>query len=328
MSQTRRRQFLIATGALIAGQVAIAQPVGRAVRLGLLDLAPEELTAAQWEIFRDRLHELGYVEQKNLVIEKRFAGGAPERLPTLAAELVGLKPDLIVASGTPETLALMKVTKSIPIVFTTTGDAVATGMVASLARPGGNVTGQSSMYSVISAKWIQLLVELVPTAKRIAFLGVTSNQAIQANFRSMQATARPLGITVELLEASSPDAINSTFGTMAAQKFDGFMVAAVGQLLAGRQQIVEHAARQRLPGIYAREEFVEAGGLLSFGISVVDRLRRAAEHADRIIQGAKPGEMPVEQPTKFELVVNLKTARALGLKMPQSLLLRADRVIE
>jgi putative ABC transport system substrate-binding protein len=328
MSQTPRRQFLVAAGALIASQVAIAQPFGRAVRLGLLDLAGEDLMVAQWGIFRDRLRELGYVEYRNLVIERRSAGGAPERLPALAAELVGLEPDLIVASGTPETLALMKVTKRIPIVFTTTGDAVATGMVASLARPGGNVTGQSSMYSVISAKWIQLLVELVPAAKRIAFLGPTSNQAIQANFRSMQATARSLGITVQLLDASSPEAIASAFETMAAQKFDGFMVAAVGQLLASRQQIVELAARHRLPAIYAREEFVEAGGLLSFGISVVERFRGAAEVVDRILRGAKPAEMPVEQPTKFELVINLKTARALGLKIPQSILLRADRVIE
>lgn len=306
----------------------LAQSAHRAVRIGLLDIAREDSTVELWQIFRGRLRELGYVEGKNLVIEARFAQGASERLPALAAQLVGLKPDLIVAYGTPETLAVMKATSIIPIIFTETGDAVATGMVANLARPGGNVTGQSSMYTVISAKWIEMLVELVPGAKQIAFLGLMNNQSIRANFRLMQEAAKPLGVAVRLLEAGSPGAIESAFEVMAAEKFDGFMVAAAAQLLANQQQIVALAARNRLPAIYARDEFIAAGGLLSLGIDRVHKYRRAAEYVDRILQGAKPADLPVEQPTQFELVVNLKTAHALGLRIPPSILLRADRVIQ
>jgi len=306
----------------------LAQSARRAVRIGLLDIAREDSTVELWQIFRGRLRELGYVEGKNLVIEARFAQGASERLPALAAQLVGLKPDLIVAYGTPETLAVMKATSIIPIVFTETGDAVATGMVANLARPGGNVTGQSSMYTVISAKWIEMLVELVPGAKQIAFLGLTNNQSIRTNFRLMQEAAKPLGVAVRLLEAGSPGAIENAFEVMAAEKLDGFMVAAAAELLANQQQLVALAARNRLPAIYARDEFIAAGGLLSLGIDRVHKYRRAAEYVDRILQGAKPADLPVEQPTQFELVVNLKTAHALGLRIPPSILLRADRVIE
>ena len=328
MGQISRRQFLFSAGALLAGRSALAQPAGRPARIALLAAAREDASAALWRTFRGRLRELGYVEGQNLVIEARFAQGASERLPALAAELVGLKPDLIVASGTSETLAALRATSTIPIVFTSSADPVKTGMVASLARPGGNVTGQSSMYTVISAKWIEMLLELVPGAKQIAFLGLTSNEAIRINFRSMQEVARPRGVAVRLLEAGTPGAIERAFEVMVAEKFDGFMVAAAASLLANRRQIVELAARHRLPATYARDEYVAAGGLLSLGTDADHQYRRAAEYVHRILQGAKPADLPVEQPTKFELVVNLKTARALGLKIPQSILLRTDRVIE
>lgn len=311
-----------------AGRFALAQPAGRPVRIGLLDIARRDATSENWKYFRTRLQELGYSEARGFVIEERFADGAAERLPALAAELVGLEPALIVANATPETLALMKLTRSIPIIFTAAGDAVATGMVASLARPGGNATGQSSMYTVLSGKWIEMLRELVPGLKRIAFLGSASNQSHLANLRSMQQHARPRGISVRLMEAGSPDEITATFAAMAAENVDAFMVAATGQLLANKQQIVEQAARRRMPAIYARQEFVAAGGLLSLGIDIEQQFRRAAEHVDRVLRGARPAEMPVEQPTKFELVVNMGTARALGIRIPQSILLRADRIIE
>ena len=184
------------------------------------------------------------------------------------------------------------------------------------------------MYTVISAKWIEMLLELVPSAKQIAFLGITSNKAIKINFQSMQEVARPRGVAVRLLEAGTPGAIKRAFEVMVAEKFDGFMVAAPAQLLANRRQLVELAARHRLPAAYARDEYVAAGGLLSLGIDADHQYRRAAEYVNRILQGAKPADLPVEQPTKFELVVNLKTARALGRKIPQTILVRADRVIE
>lgn len=328
MSRIRRRQFLIAAGALISAPLARPQPAGRQVRIAILDDAREGADAVRWHSFRSRLQELGYVEGRNVVIDARFSQGAPERLRALTAELVALSPDVIVVSTTPATRAAMQATSAIPIVFTAVSEPVETGLVASLARPGGNVTGLAIMSAQISAKWIEILTEIAPGARHFAFLGQASNQAVAAVFRSMQETARERNFFVRLMEATDPGAVDRAFELMVAEKFDGFMVASTPVLLPHRQQIVELAARHRLPAVYARNEYVTAGGLLSYAPDGNALFRRAADYVDRILRGAKASNVPVEQPTKFELVVNLKTAKALGISISQSILLRADRVIE
>ena len=327
MSRIQRRQILIAACALLVAPFASGQPAGRLVRIGILSEANED--AQYWLLpLRDQLKKLGYVEGKNLVIEARFAQGVSARLHAQAAELVALKPDLIVTSGTVATQAAMKATSSIPIVFVGAADPVKSGLVASLARPGGNVTGTSNMTMQLSAKWIEMLLEIAPGAKKIAYLGQSSNQAIRAIYQSLQETARSRGAAIRLLEASTPDEIARAFELMVREKFDGFVVAVSPVLLTHRQSIADLAARHRLPAVYPREEYVAAGGLLSYGGETVAGYRRAADFAHRILQGAKPADLPVEQTASFRTVVNLANARALGIKIPQSILLRADRVIE
>ncbi len=328
MSRFQRREFLIAACALLVAPFALGQLAGRRVRIAILDDAYEESQAQFWSVFRDQLQKLGYVEGKNLVIEARFAQGVPARLPAPAAELVALKPDLIMTSTTPSTQAAMKATSGIPIVFVAAADPVKSGLVASLARPGGNVTGQSVMSAQMADKWIEMLLEIVPGAKKVGYLGQSSNQAIQEIYQSPQQTGRSRGAEIRLLEAGTPDAISRAFELMVREKFDSFVVATTPVILAHRQKIVDLAARHRLPAVYPREEYVAAGGLLSYGRDIVTGYRRAADFAHRILQGAKPADLPVEQPTSIGAVVNLATARALGIKIPQSILLRADRVIE
>ena len=328
MSRIRRRQFLIAGGVLISAPLARPQPAGRQARIAILDDAREGADAARWHSFRSRLQELGYVEGRNLVIEARFSQGAPERLRALTAELIAVSPDVIVVSTTPATRAAMQATSAIPIVFAAVGAPVETGLVAGLARPGGNVTGLTIMSAEISAKWIEILTVIAPGARKFAFLGQASNQAVAAVFRSMQETARERNFFVQLMEATDPGAVDRAFELMVAEKFDGFMVASAPILLPHRQQIVDLAVRHRLPAVYSRDEYVTAGGLLSYAPDGNALFRRAADYVDRILRGAKVANLPVEQPTKFELVVNLKTAKALGISISQSILLRADRVIE
>ena len=328
MSRIRRREILIAACALLVAPFALGQPAGRRVRIGILSVGNEDTQSEVWPAFRDQLQKSGYVEGKNLVIEARFGRGVPARLHALAAELVALKPDLIVTNGTQETQAAMKATSSIPIVFAGSGDPVKTGLVASLARPGGNVTGQSVMGTQLAPKWLEMLLEIAPGTKQIAYLGQSSNQAIREIYQSLQETGRSRGIAIRLLEASTPDEIARAFELMVREKFDGFVISASQVLLAHRQNIVDLAARHRLPAVYEREGYVAAGGLLSYGNDRVATYRRAADYVHRILQGAKPADLPVEQSASFRTVVNLAAARALGIKIPQSILLRADRVIE
>ena len=222
----------------------------------------------------------------------------------------------------------MQATSTIPIVFTAAAEPVEMGLVASLARPGGNVTGQAIMSAQVSAKWIEILTEIAPRARKFAFLGQASNQAIVAVFRSMQETASAHNFSVRLMEAIDPGAVDRAFKVMVAEKFDGFMVASAPVLLPHRQQIVDLAVRHRLLAVYARNEYVTAGGLLSYAQDRNAMFLRTADYVHRILQGAKPSNLPVEQPTKFELVINMKTAKAMGLTIPQTVLIRADQVIQ
>ena len=328
MNRFQRRKFLIGASALLAAPFALGQPAGRRVRIGILDEGQEDAQTEIWRPFRDQLQKLGYVEGKNLIIEARFAHGVSARLSALAAELTALKPDLIVTIGTPSTHAVMKASSSIPIVFVGAGDPVKLGLVASLARPGGNATGLSVMTTQLSAKWLEMLLEIVPGAKKIAYLGQSSNPLTKEVVQSVQEADHSRGVAIRLLEGSTPDAIARAFELMAREKLDGFVVPPTPVLFAHRKTILDLAARRKLPAVYGREEYVAAGGLLSYGNDSVERYRRVADYAHRILQGAKPADLPVEQTASFWTVVNLATARALGIKIPQSILLRADRVIE
>ena len=323
-----RRNFLLSAGLLLVAPFALGQPAERRVRIGILNEGNEDTQSEFWPAFRDQLQKSGYVEGKNLVIEARFARGMSARLHALAAELVALKPDLIVTIGTPAAQGAMKATSSIPIVFASAGNPVKSGLVASLARPGGNVTGLANMATQTMAKGLEMLLEIAPRAKKIAYLGQSSNPLTKEVVQSVQEAGHSRGVAIRLLEASTPDAIARAFELMVREKFDGFVVAPTPVLFAHRKTILDLATRHRLPAVYGREEYVAPGGLLSYGRDVIAEYRRAADFVHRILQGAKPADLPVEQSASFRTVVNLATARALGIKIPQSILLRADRVIE
>jgi putative ABC transport system substrate-binding protein len=323
-----RRRVLFASVALLAAARAHAQATGRAIHLATISDSHEGGDAARWQVFYDRLRELGYREGWNLRVSARYSQGAQDRLPALAAELVALAPDVIACGTTPATHAVKRATTTIPVVFIGAAEPVETGLVASLSRPGGNVTGTAIMSAEMSGKWIEMLREISPGAKKFAFLGQASNQGIAVVYRSMQAAATAIGATARLMEATSAVEVESAFAEIARGRYDAFMVASAPVLLPQRQQIVELAARHRIPGLYARDEYVAAGGLMSYTPDRRAYFRRAAELVHRIIEGTRPADLPVERPTKFELIVNLKTAAAIGLKIPASILLRADRVIE
>jgi putative ABC transport system substrate-binding protein len=328
MMPGRRRLVLSAAGVLFAVRDLQAQRTAQSLHIAMLEDATEGTNAIWWSAFWARLRELGYVEGPELRVSTRHSQGSTHAsLSKLALELVALKPDVIVTSTTPATLAAMRATSTIPIIFNGAGAPVEAGLVGSLARPAANVTGISIMSTDLSAKWLDMLAEIVPRAKRFAFLGQSSNPAYRAVSRSLHDVATSRNATVRLLEATSSDEIDRAFEVMVMEKIDAFMVAAIPVILPHRRQIIDLAARHRLAAVYARYEYVEDGGLLSLSPDRTALYRRTADYVQRILQGARPSELPVEQPTKFELVVNLKTAKALGLDIPQTLLLRADRTI-
>jgi len=309
--------------------VAEAQPpAGKVWRIGLLETTSPALNAANLDAFRQGLRELGYVEGQNFVIEYRSADGRPERFSGLATELVSLKVDLIVTRGTPAVLAAKKATGSIPIVMATSADPPGYGIVSSLARPGGNVTGLTTIAVELAGKKLQLLKEMNPRLARVAELANMSNPAGAANWRQIEATARSLGLEPQLLDVRNPEDVPRVFDAAVKHHADAVVVANDTLTQSNLKRIVELSATHRLPAIYASREFVDAGGLLAYGAKQSDLYRRAASYVDKILKGAKPADLPVEQPTTYELVVNLKTARVLGLTIPQSVLLRADHVIE
>jgi putative ABC transport system substrate-binding protein len=325
-----RRRFLIAaaTAVLATPLASLAQQKGKIWRIGVLETISPALNAANFDAFRQGLRELGYVEGQNVVIEYRSADGRQERFPDLATELVRLKVDLIVTRGAPASLAAKNATGSIPVVISATADPVGSGIVASLARPGGNVTGLSAYNVELYAKRVELLRELVPSLARIAGLFNMSNPVVPSQWKEVERGARSLGVQVQLLDVRNPEDLGRAFDAATRQRADALVVAVDALTQSNRQLIVDLAAKHRLPAIYGSDEFVYAGGLITYTVSFPHLYYRAATYVDKILKGAKPGDLPVEQPTKFELVINMKTAKALGITIPQSILVRADRVIE
>jgi putative ABC transport system substrate-binding protein len=321
-----RRSFIKVISGVMAPVPVGAQPVAPMRRIAILDPAERALHAEHWQILESRLRELGYVEGRNLAIDRRWADGVDARLPQLARELLAGNPEVLLVTTTPATQALMRQTETIPIVMTGTADPVATGLVASLARPGRNVTGISVQLGDVAKKRLDLMREMLPKARRFGLLGSATNAGTQTVLTQLQAAAREKGLEVRLLEATDSQSIARAFDRLAVESIDAMLVTQV--MNQHKSQIVELAARYRVPAGYVDAEFLDAGGLLVFGPVRDGPWRHAAEYVHRILQGANPAQMPVMQPTEFWLGVNLRTAQALGLKVPQSVLLRANRVIE
>jgi putative ABC transport system substrate-binding protein len=311
---------LLALAFLAAPLAAESQSAGK-VQIGWLTTAPHPFL----EAFRQGLRDLGWVERQNLVIEERYAGGRPERLADLATELIKLKVNVIMVSGAAATRAAHRASASAPVVFVT-GDPVSDGIVASLARPGGNVTGLALMNTEVSAKWVELIREVLPGTPRIVILWDPS--ASRPQLQVAEAAARSLQLQVRTLEARSAEEIDRAFQVAVSDRAGALVPLSSAFFAAEKQRIAGLAARHRLPIVYEHRDFVEAGGLMSYGPDLRDVFRRAAGYVDKILKGARPADLPVEQPTKFELVVNLKTAKALGLTIPPSVLARADELIE
>ena len=278
--------------------------------------------------FRDELRKLGWIEGQDIVVEYRYAMGELQRHPALVAELLRLDVDLIVTTSTPGALAAKSATSETPIVFSMVSDPVASGIVASLARPGGNLTGWSNMLPETSRKLLELLKEVIPKASRFAVLFDPGNAGKLLEIKVLQADARSAGLTLQSLEVRNLGDIKAAFEAMTHERPDGLVILQDTVTAGNRKAIVELAAIAHLPAIYQVSEFVDLGGLMSYGLNLVRQYRRTAAYVDKILRGAKPGDLPVEQPTVFELVINLKAAKALGLAIPQSILLRADRMIE
>jgi putative ABC transport system substrate-binding protein len=329
---TTRRAFIgtLAGGFLAAPRAANAQPAAKVYRLGLLGGSPPNSPGGRraWEGFFQGMRELGYVEGQNILVEGRWYGERTDRLPALAAELVRLKVDVIVAGAAPAPEAAQRATSMIPIVMANHNDPVGSGLVVSLARPGRNVTGLSTIAPELVGKRLQLLKEAVPGISRVAVLWnpTVTTQALE--LREAKVAAESLKVQLQLLEARAPSDFAAAFSAMTKGRAGGVLILNSSMFYAERTRIAEIAAQSRVPAIYAVKEFAEAGGLMTYGINLHENFRRAATYVDKILKGAKPADLPVEQPTKFELVINLKTAKALGLTLPPALLQRADEVIQ
>ncbi len=304
-----------------------AQQPPKVHRIGFLGAASLSGYASLVEAFRQGLRDLGYVEGKNIVIEYRWADGRYDRLPDLAAELVRLKVEVLVTHGTPGTLAAKQATKTIPIVMALSGDAVATGIVASVARPGGNITGSTFFFPEINAKRLELLKEAVPRASRVALLLNPDNPAKEPLLKAMEAAARSLKVELQQFEVRSPDEFAGAFSAMTKRRVEAVAIIDDAMLIAHAGRIADLAVKNRLPTIGFRE-YADVGGLMAYAVNFPDIWRRAAVFVDKLLKGAKPADLPIEQATRFELVINLRTAKALGLTMPQSLLIRAEQVIQ
>ena len=326
-----RRAFarVVGLGLLSAPRFARAQQAAKVFRVGYLSVSSSAGDPHLRGAFRQGLRELGWVEGQNVAIEYRFAEGRPNGLPDLAAELIRLKVDVIVAPGSPATAAAKSATGTIPVVMVGSGQPVELGFITSLARPGGIVTGLSfSVGWELFGKQLELVREIVPKVRRVAVLSNPANSAHASIIENVKVAARSLEVPLQLLEARRPDEFDGAFTAMVKERVRALLVLADGTFLLHKARLTELAAKSRLPAAYGYREHVDAGGLISYGPSLSDLWRRAAVYVDKILKGAKPADLPVEQPTKFELVINLKTARALGLTIPQSLLLRADEVIQ
>jgi putative ABC transport system substrate-binding protein len=313
---------------LAVAVIAEAQQPAKIPRIGFLITSSPSTIAPRMDAFRQGLRELGYVEGKNIVIERRHADGKSDRLPALAVELVNLKVDVIVTSGPTATRPAKEATSSIPIVMTFDDDPVGSGFVASLARPGGNITGLSTLSPEISGKQLELLKEIVPRLGRVAVIGTSTRQGTSQTLKEMELAAGVLGVKLQYLDIQSPKDIETAFRVASKERADAVLVLQSPVLYSQRVQIADLALKSRLPVISSRREFVEDGGLMSYGVSTFDLDRRAATYVDKILKGAKPADLPVEQPTKFELIINLKAANQIGLTIPPNVLARADKVIK
>jgi len=326
-----RRRFLVtslagAATSLVGGAVSAQPP--KTARVAILASSTEANFAPSVKVFREALEAAGWIEGRNLTLDVRYPGGRYARLPEMAAELVKLKVDVIASMGTPATLAAKQATTTIPIVMESLSDVISTGVVTNLARPGGNITGVAGFAPELSGKRLELIRELFPRADRVAVLTNRANQATTAILRATESAAQQIRMTLHVADVGQPSALGAAFETMRREHADALLLLADPLLFAERLQILQLAARHRLPAIYETRLFPEAGGLLSYGPRPQERFERMAVYVDRILRGARPEDLPIEQPSKFELVINLKTAKTLGLTIPPSLLQRADQVIE
>jgi putative ABC transport system substrate-binding protein len=327
-----RRRFLLISlaGAIAAPLAAGAQQAQKVYRIGYLfefEMRPPDPTPSPLGAFEETLRELGYVEGRNLAVERRFAAFKYDRLPDLAADLVRLKPDVIVTGGNPSIAALKQATTTAPIVVVWAVDPVGAGLVTSLARPGGNITGASLDFDPeFITKQLEMLNAAVPKLSRVGILRQTGRAGAETG--ALESAARKLALTIFFADVRTSNDIEGAFATLTRSRAGAFLILGGSMTWASRQQIADLAVQHRLPGIHLLREYAEAGLLLTYGPSSVAQYRRAATYVDKILRGARPGDLPVERPTKFELVINLKTAKALGLTIPPSLLARADQVIE
>ena len=325
----KRREFITLLGGAAAWPLAArAQRAGKVWRIGVLEATSQVLNAANFDALRHGLRDLGYVEGQNLVIDYRSADGRAERFPDLAAALVRLNVDVIVTRGTPAVQAAKDATTMIPVVMAASGDPLGTGVIAGLAHPGANVTGLSAFTRELLGKRLELLKEAVAGISRVAFLHNLENPVARTQSEEMKSAGHSLGFEPVLVDVRKPDDMERAFDAAVAQRADALVVGNDTVTHANRRLVVELAAKNGLPAMYLAREFVDDGGLMTYGPSYSDLYRRAATFIDKIFRGAKPTDLPIEQPTKFELVINLKTAKALGVKISEAFLLRADEVIE
>jgi ABC-type uncharacterized transport system substrate-binding protein len=329
---TTRRAFVgtLAGGLLAAPLAARAQQAAKVYRIGLLGGSPPNSPGGRvaWEGFFQGMRELGYVDGQNILVEGRFYGDFTERLPALAAELVQLKVDVIVAGAPPAPEAAQRATSTIPIVMAIHVDPIGSGLVASLAKPEKNVTGLSTLGPELVGKRLQLLKEIVPGISRVAVLSNPTDTAQALLLKEAKVAARSLKMRLQVLEARAPRDFAGAFSAMTKERAGGVIIISSSMFYDQRTRIAELAARSRLPAIYSVKDYAEAGGLMAYGVNLGESFRRAATYVDKILKGARPADLPVEQPTKFDLVINLKAAKALGLTIPPSLLQRADEVIQ
>jgi putative tryptophan/tyrosine transport system substrate-binding protein len=320
---------LLAVLILASASISEAQQPGKVYRIGTLDAGSAVGRAYVWDAFRQRLRELGYVEGKNLILEQRWTEGKREQLAGLVEELIRLKVDLIVTASTGPALAAKKATSTIPIVMASQSDPVGTGLVASLARPGGNVTGMSSMNVELGGKRLEVLKDAVPKIARVALLRPVRSPSLQS--KEIEAAARALGLQlliVEMGEAIQRGDYENAFQTMAKQRANALLVSSTPTFFAARKRLAEVAMKNKLPTMYPEGEYANAGGLMAYGIVTTDLFRRAASYVDKILKGTKPADLPVEQAMKFEFIINLKAAKQIGLTIPPEVLARANRVIQ
>lgn len=323
----KRREFVLAAlAALVVSQAVAAQPA-KPRRIGFLGSGSAAAMVQPVEAFKAGLRDLGYVEGKNIAVEYRWGDGNPERLAQYAAELLRLKVELIVVWATPAALAVKKASATLPIVMVSVGDPIYSGLVADLARPRGNVTGMANLNETVIPKQVELLTQVLPGISRVAILHNPENPSLAPQLSSGQAATRAVGMQAQVVPVRAAGELDSAFSSIASAKAAAVLILSDPIYLSERRRIAELAMKHRLPTVFSRSENVDAGGLMSYGTSITEQFRGGAKYVDRILRGAKPGDLPVEQASTFEIVINLKTAQALAARVPENLVLRADRVI-